>query len=96
MSELMTPYHVDESWYNDDCVELVTVCDTNGVFVFTAFADDADEILKRINGYEQLEQSNKELLEALKLAREWLSGWQSASRQLAIMDEAITNAEREG
>ena len=37
----------------------------------------------------------RELLEALKDAREWLSGWASAEPQLQRIDAAIAKAEAE-
>lgn len=102
MSELVTPYRVSYiskvSWIPCE------IEDNNGASSMTCFADDADEILKRINGYEKLEQSNKELLEALKslvgvCEKHAPDGNPFSDSRFLEMDaaqKAITNAEREG
>lgn len=100
MRELITPYQASKTWSADDGAKFIHLADANGFFVFSCFTDDADEILKRINGYEKLEQTTKELLEALKVAFEVLYGTEpnnvSDTDLKSLMELAITNSEREG
>ncbi|MCX4186730.1 hypothetical protein [Methylophaga sp. OBS4] len=66
MNELIGQHFIGNSFWNDEGVELVSIHDENGMWVLDCFESGSEEILKRINGYEQLQQSNKKMLDALK------------------------------
>ena len=69
MSELDTPYTLGGQYFNDRGVSITTVIDCNDFGVFSAYTLDADEVIKRINGYTDLEQQlaeAKDLSEKLK------------------------------
>ena len=71
MSELETPYRVNGE---DDHIRCIThVIDVNNIWAFDCYTVDADEIIKRVNGYvdleQQLDKANKasnEMYEALE------------------------------
>lgn len=54
MKKLNTPYEIGPVAFNQG--KSVSIVDCNGFNVFDCFAIDAEEVIKRINGYEQLEQ----------------------------------------
>lgn len=99
LGELETPYMRGHDM-NLLGLPVCEIKDANGVYVLECFQDDADEIIKRINGYEQLQATNKQLLEALERGYNRLdkrgADAQNASSVKSILKEAITNAKQMG
>ena len=61
MSELEGKHFIGNTFSGDDAVELVSIHDENGMWVLDCFKSGSEEILKRINGFEQFQQQNQEL-----------------------------------
>lgn len=97
MSELITPYYKESEIYAHDGVKLACIHDKNCMWVATCFEQDADELLKRINGYEQLQSSSQQLVELAEECAEFLSTVSDYEKPLTLDDrlaEAITNAKQ--
>ena len=80
MTTLETPFTRTDS-RRRNTTGMSTIIDVNGSHVFECYTLDADEIIKRINGYEAVELKlseqvayNEGLLAGIKLAAEYLSG----------------------
>jgi hypothetical protein len=61
MSELNTPYEVNKTYSLDGYLAMASIVDCNGIWFIDCFEADAVEVVKRLNGYQGLEQ---QLLEA--------------------------------
>lgn len=100
MNELITPYFVEQTFEAEDGAALASLCDKNGFWVATCFEQDADELLKRINDYEQLQATNRQLSDAVKAFNTWaannLPDDLYADLEPLIIDgmNAITNAKQ--
>lgn len=99
MSQLDTPFKVSQ-FHEDYIAGIVAVEDCNGFHALDCHKTEAGEIVKRINGYEQLEASNRELLEALKNTDAMLRVgiFRCTSEELrdeeSLRQQAITNAKQ--
>lgn len=94
MKTLLTPYKIDKTFYNDDSVEMVSVVDSFGAWVLDCFKSDADEILRRLNGFirnnypESLIRRNTYLERALSIHKEEIAAKDEYIHQLRF--EVIT------
>lgn len=110
LSELEGQHFIGKSFWNDDGVELVSIHDENGMWVLDCFESGAEEILKRINAYEQLQRTSKEMLKALEAVKAQIAMTLYAvdtqqekteitgrlKNSVRRIDLAITNAEQQG